>query len=214
MILLISGQLTLLTFAIGLLLCTQINFNDDVLATSDLSAPVSNDAINNTQWSTYNSSKLGFSIEYPSTWDVHEKQSRFEQGTDLTISSPDPFSPLGGQFDASVIGKSPTTNVMMLTNTAINEIVVDYFDVDYEKRLIENANLTRYTIDGERAGTFVSVLQDKEDDLNLGTASETVVTVHNGTGYILQFFNSAENFDTPETTDIRQHMFESIKWFN
>jgi hypothetical protein len=99
---------------------------------------------------------------------------------------------------------------MMLTNTAIQEFVVNYFDVDYENRLIENANLTRYTIDGDREGSFVYANQDKDDGLTLGTAAEVIITVHNGTGYILQFFSSAENFDTPVATDIRQHMFDSI----
>lgn len=56
--------------------------------------------------------------------------------------------------------------------------------------------------------------QDKEDGLTLGTDAEVVVTVHNGTGYILQFISDAENFDSPRTSDIRQHMFNSIKWLN
>jgi hypothetical protein len=111
-----------------------------------------------------------------------------------------------------VIDKAPTSNVMILTNMAIDELVVDYFDVDYEKRPIENANFTRYTLDGERAGSFVSVLQDKDDEISLGTASEAVIAVHNGSGYILQFLSSAEYFDTPTITDIRQHTFNSVKW--
>lgn len=64
-------------------------------------------------------------------------KSKHEQGTDLTISSL--AFPSEGQFDVSMLGRPRTTNIMMLTNTVIEEIVVDYFDVDYEHRLIENA---------------------------------------------------------------------------
>lgn len=163
------------------------------------------------QWNTYNSSKLGFSIEYPASWAVYEKQSRFEQGTDLRISSPILTE---GRFDVVVIDSPPTRNLQVLTNFAIQTLVIDYYNLDYEMRLIENSNFTRYSIDGERSGSFVSLLQDKEQGLYLGTASEVVVTLNGNKGYILQFVIGAENFDTPKTTEIREHMFNSIKWTN
>jgi hypothetical protein len=46
------------------------------------------------EWKNYNSTILGLSIDYPSTWNIQEKQNRFEEscsncpeGTDLAISS-------------------------------------------------------------------------------------------------------------------------------
>lgn len=38
-----------------------------------------------------------------------------------------------------------------------------------------------------------------------------VNTIHNNQDYILQFIASAGNFDSPNLTEIRQYMFNSIK---
>ena len=42
--------------------------------------------------------------------------------------------------------------------------------------------------------------------------TEVVTTNHNKDSYIFQFIASPDNFDNPSLTQIRQHMFNSIKW--
>jgi hypothetical protein len=93
------------------------------------------------------------------------------------------------------------------------------FDVDYDGRLIEGANTTRYQIDGERSGAFTYVLDKKdftsgETTTTPDSAIEEVATIHDGKEYIFSFVASPENFDNPTLTQIRQHMFDSIRWVN
>jgi len=184
--------------------------------TSNPNSTQTNNTTNQTQWKVYTTNKFGFSIQYPQSWTISEKQNRFESGVELTIESPDISDPNRGAFNFVSSGPTPTNNIRILTNIIIDELVGG-FDVDYDRRLIENANITRYKIDGENAGAFLFVTDSKE----LGdrtpvpvTAAEVVMTIHNGKSYFFQFISSPETFDNPILTDIRQHMFNSIKWLN
>jgi hypothetical protein len=78
--------------------------------------------------------------------------------------------------------------------------------------------MNKYKIGGEQAGAFTYV-QTKKDYSSSdstyngpGAAAEVVSTIHNGQYYLFQFIASSENFDNPTLTEIRQHMFNSIKW--
>lgn len=51
-------------------------------------------------------------------------------------------------------------------------------------RLIEDANLTRYVIDGERAGTFAFTYDKNDEPVGV---TEEVITVHNGKAYEFGF---------------------------
>jgi hypothetical protein len=77
--------------------------------------------------------------------------------------------------------------------------------------------MNKYKIDGENAGAFTFILKTKSylNDLPpnyIGTAQEIVSTIHNGEAFLFQFLASGENFDNPVLSEIRPHMFNSIKW--
>jgi hypothetical protein len=73
--------------------------------------------------------------------------------------------------------------------------------------------VTKYEIDGEKAGAFTFVIDSKEYVNPVPVVTiEVVSTIHNGKGYVFQFMSKKDNFDNPTLTDIRQHMFNSIKW--
>jgi hypothetical protein len=85
----------------------------------------------------------------------------------------------------------PTNNIRLLTNLAIKSTIGTY-DVDYETRLIEDANVTKYVVGGERAGAFTNVMDSKEfvDGETVTTpttAIEFVGTVHDGKSYFFSF---------------------------
>jgi hypothetical protein len=173
-----------------------------------------NNTTNQIQWKVYTNNKFGFSIEYPQSWIVSEKQSRFEDRVELEIESPDISDPNSGAFNFVDASPTPISNIKVLTNIAIED-TLGIFDVDFSFRLIDGANVTKYEIYGEKAGAFTYVLDSKEyDDSIPVVAVEAVNTIHNGKAYIFQFMSATENFDNPTLTDIRQHMFNSIKWLN
>jgi hypothetical protein len=168
------------------------------------------------QWKVYTNDKFGFSVEYPPSWIISEKQNRFESGVEAAIESPDLGGSNYGSFVLADASPSATSNIRILTNLFVNE-VIGGFDADYEKRLIERANLTKYKFSGERTGAFTYVLDrkdftDGETTTTPVTAIEVVTAIHDGKSYLFSFLASTENFDNPTLSEIRQHMFNSIKW--
>ena len=85
--------------------------------------------INDTQvhWANYTNDKFGFSVEYPQSWIIREKQNRFETGAEATIESPD-WAESRNDKNKSIgtldfIGAEPTpaSNIEELTNRLLQE---------------------------------------------------------------------------------------------
>jgi hypothetical protein len=164
----------------------------------------------NLSWETYNSDRLGLSIKHPSTWDIHEKENRFEKGVDLGMETREESG--RRTFSANLENPTNTTDIAELTDTIMDRDVGGYFDINREIRLMEATNTTRYTIDGEKAGSFITVIHNKNDTSDLGIAAEWVVTTHNGRTFVFIFSSPGEDFDTQYVTEMRKQMFDSIKW--
>jgi hypothetical protein len=159
---------------------TQLNTTSNITQLNDTSSE------SEIQWAVYANDNFGFSMEYPLSWIVSEKQNRFESGYDLTVEGPDRSDSNWGQFDFS--GPEPAaSNVRVLANLALKDIIGG-FNVDNEYRLIEGVNMTRYKIGGETAGAFTYVVDSKDfvDGESITTpvdAAEAVVTNHDGKEY-------------------------------
>jgi hypothetical protein len=171
------------------------------------------------QWANYTNDKFGFSVEHPLSWIIEERQNRFENTVETAIIAPGTKSdPNWGRLNFVYASPSTTTNIRVLTNLLM-DAAIGGFDVTYDGRLIEGANTTRYQIGGERSGAFTYVLDKKdftggETTTTPDSAIEEVATIHDGKEYIYSFVASPENFDNSALTQIRQHMFDSIRWVN
>jgi hypothetical protein len=171
------------------------------------------------QWANYTNDKFGFGVEYPQSWIIEERQNRFENTVETAIIAPGTKSDTNwGRFNFENASPSTTSNIRVLTNLLM-DAAIGGFDVDYDGRLIEAANTTRYQLGGERSGAFTYVLDKKdftggETTTTPDSAIEEVATIHDGKEYIFSFVASPENFDNPTLTQIRQHMFDSIRWVN
>jgi hypothetical protein len=168
--------------------------------------------IQNITWKTYSNSKFGFSIEYPLSWVIKEKTNRFEPGLDLEIKfSGDPSNSSYGKFTFN--GGKPTLidDIATVTELGKKQSLDNNFYVNYEPHLVEDVNISKYVIDGEKSGSFTySTSTIGSDYASLG--SEIVDTIHNGDLYIFQYIANANHFDDIQNTAIRTHMFNSIKW--
>lgn len=212
-ILLSSGFFTLfavLSFFTSQTTVAQVSSNNNTNLTDGVSM-----AQSNLHWKNFTSSNFGIAIEYPQTWQVIQKQNRFEEGPDITFEPADGNILNSGyaSFSIGSVGKAPFDNVKVLANIGLKAILDD-FDVDYERRMIENVNTEKYTIGGEKAGSFTYVEKSTDPDTEYlpGIGIEMVNAVHNGQSYIFSFKSSTDFFDSPEVTEIREHMFNSIKW--
>jgi hypothetical protein len=113
-------------------------------------------------------------------------------------------------------------NVTVLTNSYMdNTLDHDLFEGEFERHPIEGVNTSRYKIGGENAGSFITVNQEGEEQdsynnssSDVALAEEWMVTVHNNQIYTFLFMAPPEVFDTQRVTEIRKHMFDSMKWLN
>jgi hypothetical protein len=177
------------------------------------------------EWNNHNSTLLGLSIDYPSTWNIQEKQNRFEEG--IVYLEIDSFVNVSGRInlvDPDFMRFSiltiplhevmDTTKITTLTTTMMDDHIeyANSIEDDFEIRLIEGISTSRYKIGGENAGSYITVFEEKDSDYK--DAYEFVITVHNNRIYQFSFMSHAGVFDTQRVTEIREHMFDSIKWFN
>jgi hypothetical protein len=167
-------------------------------------------------------SKAGkFSIDYPGSWTVKEK-NRFDEPNTVNVSI----------FNAEEEFSLPRWDISYLgpigSNTSLAEIVNYFFNDRPQRgdpslhptiRVIEPINLTKYVIDGESAGSYIYGIRYNTSDLKVGeqtvilkVGEQTVITIHNNTAYTLVFNSLADEFDSPVTTQIREHMINSVRW--
>mgnify|MGYP003580463528 CR=1 FL=1 len=113
-----------------------------------------------------------------------------------------------------IYGTPAINNITELTDRPIR-IHTGEMGPDVEGRLIEDIDFTKYNINGEPAGAFTYVW----DRMNLNNtepvpyaAFEQVITIHNNNSYSFEFTAGIDNFDDPTLADMRNHMFNSIKW--
>jgi hypothetical protein len=148
-----------------------------------------------------------FSIEYPLSWTVRER-SRFDEPNAVNLSL----------FNAEDVLPRWDISYHTLSNKTLAEIVNYFFNArpqlgkpsTYTIRVVEPINLTKYVVDGEPAGNYIYGIRSNVSDLNVG--EQTVITIHNNTAYLLTFESLADEFDSPVTTQIREHMINSIRW--
>ena len=161
------------------------------------------------QFSNYTSDKYQIQFQYPSNWELKEKMGRFDEGTDLAITSP--YLPGGaiyigyGDDLRSSFGSPDFTS-------AFYKLFKEEISRDYSKEynIIEKPSFP--TIDGQKAGTFLVSSKDKYED-NPSTWGTQMWLVYVGDhGYLITFFTTTDVFDNPENVQVRDHFIKSIKF--
>jgi hypothetical protein len=150
-------------------------------------------------WKNYTDEYDGFTIEYPSTWSANN-YSRIEN------------SYQNASFEYRAYSASHDT-YKVLTRISALDTVVNY-DSNYDDRILLNKpNMTKYVIDGEKAGSYSYLQKDKESFLQ-GNEVEEVITIHNGKEYHFTFEEKNVKFILSEFPEIKKHMLDSIRWLN
>lgn len=158
-----------------------------------------------TEWKTYSNSNYGFSVEYPSTWSVFEKSNRFEPGSFVNIS--DYSYPIANVFTlGNFILHSPYSDIHSL-NEQLN-----LFALVPGVEIIEGSSMSKYTIDGEPAGTFMIAYKDPNSLSNVYKVVESIATLHNDNMYVFGFSGASSFYDNASNAEIRTHILNSIKW--
>jgi hypothetical protein len=154
----------------------------------------------------YTSEKYGIHFEYPSDWDVLEKQSRFDEGGDIAVKS-GINSFIISRYDDLYSGFG-SSDIEIATNRMLNDFSRAMFG--YDVRTIEEP--TYLTIDGHKAGTFLVTFKEKFSGYGVKGAIQQWIIFVGNIGYLIMFSSSANIFDSPENIDIRDHFINSIKY--
>lgn len=159
------------------------------------------------EYSNYTSEQYKIKFQYPSNWNIDEKTSRFEEGSELKISSP--ILGEGNIFIvyAETLLELGGTDVSSATYNTLKLTIDDY---KYEYKIIEKPSF--FKIDNFDVGTFVYSWKDKYSDYpTLWGTQDWIIPVGNH-GYLISYANLASSFDDPQNTEIRNTFIDSIEF--
>jgi hypothetical protein len=156
-------------------------------------------------YSNYTSEKYQIQLQYPTGWDVTEKQSRFDEGTDLKIQS---VSMPGGLILMQYLNftEEPVSDFQTLFYQLYKSTITG--DYGKEVKVIEQPSFT--TIDGQRAGSFLYTTKDKYEEFGTKVAAQYWIVFAGNHGYLLAFDAVSSVFDDPQNKEIRDHFIKSI----
>lgn len=159
------------------------------------------------QNSNYTSDKYQIQLQYPTGWDVTEKQSRFDEGTDLKIES---ASSPGGLILMQYLNftEEPVSDFQ----TLFYQLYKSSITGDYSKEIKVIEQPSFMTIDGQRAGTYLYTTKDKYEEFASKVAAQNWIVLTGNRGYLLSFGAVSSVFDDPQNTEIRDHFIKSIKF--
>jgi hypothetical protein len=161
------------------------------------------------QYKNYTSQKYQIQFEYPTTWALEEKTNRFDEGSDIRLTSGggSGLDFIGVTYADDLIRGFGTTNLPSAVNDFLDAMTNDYTK-DY--RVIESPSFN--TIDGRNAGTFLFTGKDKFESNPVSLAAQMWITFLGDHGYSFSFMSPTDNFDSAENAEIRDHFIKSIKF--
>ncbi len=159
------------------------------------------------QYSNYTSDKYQIQLQYPTDWDVTEKQSRFDKGTDLKIQS------------ASLPGGLMLMQYLNFTEEPISDFQTLLYQMykssitgDYSKEIKVIEQPSFMTIDGQRAGTFLYTTKDKYEEFAPKVGAQNWIVLTGNHGYLLSFSAVSNVVDDAQNIEIRDHFIKSINF--
>ena len=162
------------------------------------------------EYTNYTSEKYKIQFEYPSDWTVTEKTSRFDSGVDIKI---EPSSVLKGYFTI-IFGDDDLVTDFGASNleAAVYKFLEGQTRGSYDVKIIEKPSFI--TIDNQKTGTYLITLEEKYEKYPTKLASQHWLTFVGERGYLIGNTALTSNFDTPENTEIRDHIIKSIKFLD
>lgn len=158
----------------------------------------------------YTSQKYHIQFQYPADWTVSERANRFEEGTDITVTSANSRANIGIMYFSDSVDGFGTTDLNSAISSWVNTMqLADYTN---EYRTVESPSFMN--IDGKRTGTVVYTSKERYGTYPLTMASQTWITFVGTGGYMIGFITSADTFDSPENIEVRDQFIKSIHFLD
>lgn len=161
------------------------------------------------QFAMYNSERYGIQFEYPVEWTLKEKTSKFDDGGDITVRSPDLRTMFGFDIlDASSLFE--TSDIEDVAEAMIPILESSFFRFDV--LTIEEPHIV--TIDNKTATTaIINAVEKYNNDNPLEIADQQWVVIIDNDAYLISFIDSPpDDFNSLSHTLIRDQFINSIKF--
>lgn len=156
-------------------------------------------------FTNYTSDKYQIQFQYPSSWQLTEKQNRFEEGVDIKIQGSTPYGLIMVQY----------VNLTDLFGMDFTELFYDLYKEDIgtygkEIRVIEQPSF--FNIDGQKAGTYLYTTKDKYEEYAVPMPLQKWIVSLGDHGYFVGFSAHTSTYDTPEIKQVRDTLIKSMKF--
>lgn len=163
------------------------------------------------EFSNYTSEKFKISFQYPSDWTIKEPTSRFDDQK-ITIDAPSPF--IHGQINIALFEDitdiSGTDNIQDAAEDLMEGLTEGY---TRDSKIIEKVSALK--INEQDTRTFITSSKDAFDSSSKSIGSQIwLVFTEHELGYLIAFMQSASNFDSPKSTEIRDKFINSIRFIS
>jgi hypothetical protein len=159
------------------------------------------------QFTTYTSEKYGIQFQYPIGWTIKEKTSRFDEGGDITVRSPNLLTMFGIEYK-DALSLFRTLDIKDAAKTMISILEASLFGFDV--RIIEQPHLV--TIDNKTAATAVIAAEERYYDPPFKFLDQQWIVIIGTNAYLISYLDSPiDDFNSPSHTMIRDHFIKSIK---
>ena len=160
------------------------------------------------QFTTYTSEKYGIQFQYPIGWTIKEKTSRFDEGGDITVRSPNLLTMFGIEYK-DALSLFRTLDIKDAAKTMISILEASLFGFDV--RIIEEPRLV--TIDNKTAATAVIAAEERYYDPPFKFLDQQWIVIIGNNAYLISYLDSPiDDFNSPSHTMIRNHFIKSIKF--
>lgn len=170
------------------------------------SSIASSDNTTTIKWTPYTNNKLGISFEYPAGWTVEEKTDRFATGPDVLVYNKQ-SSPLQSfKFVDHKKGFDTPLKILGLEFVA-NSLQTTVLK-DPNARSIEDVSMDKFKVGRQPAASFLIKYSYPVQDVG----RQFFLVVNNDKVYTLGYDNTRQNFDTPISQGILNHILNSFKF--
>jgi hypothetical protein len=156
-------------------------------------------------YTNYTSDKFQIQFQYPATWQLTERQNRFEEGVDIKVQGSAPYGLIMVQY----------VNLTELVGMDFRELFYNLYKEDIgaygrEIRIIEQPSF--FNIDGQNAATYLYTTKDKYEDYAIAVPIQKWIISAGDHVYFLAFSASIGTFDNPEIKQMRDTFIKSVEF--
>jgi len=198
-----------LTLIIAIMLCSLVSpsYGQPKQLLNDGNGNVSsgnktNEPVATGNWTKYNDDKLGIAFQYPSGWNIEEKQNASDSRKNVTVSS--------GNIKFVVLKaiNMPKDDPLKSSDIARSTRILKNAAGAENATIVKETDTKKYRIGGERTATFITRINDNVSAFKL----QDFFVIHDGDGYLLAFRAPVEIFDEPDSQKILNKIMRTFKF--